>query len=136
MKIFDKTFIRFIIAGLINTAAGYSVMFVLYNILKCGYWFSSAANYAAGAFISFFLNKYFTFKIREYSVFMIVAFIVVIALSYMIAYKAARIIIFAVPGNQSECIRDNIALIFGMCIYTVLNYLGQKFIVFRLRQKR
>ena len=34
-------------------------------------------------------------------------------------------------ANQSENIKDNVALFLGMCLYTGLNYIGQRLVVFR-----
>lgn len=53
----DKKFsqpIKFIIVGIVNTAVGWAVMFVLYNAFHAGYWLSSAANYIVGSVCSFF----------------------------------------------------------------------------------
>ena len=70
-KLFDPTFFRFILVGLVNTAVGYGVMFGLYNLTPLntwgsrGQWIASAANYLVGSVVSFFLNKHFTFRSRE-----------------------------------------------------------------------
>ena len=45
MKIIDKTTIKFVLVGIINTAVGTAVMFVLYNLFCANYWFASAMNY-------------------------------------------------------------------------------------------
>ena len=46
LKIFyDKTFLKFIIVGVINTIVGAGVMFALYNIFHFSYWVSSIMNY-------------------------------------------------------------------------------------------
>ncbi len=59
LKIFyDKTFLKFIIVGVINTIVGAGVMFALYNIFHFSYWVSSIMNYVTGSIVSFFLNKY------------------------------------------------------------------------------
>ena len=48
MKIIDKTTIKFVLVGIINTAVGTAVMFVLYNLFCANYWFASAMNYVVG----------------------------------------------------------------------------------------
>lgn len=40
VKIIDKTTIKFVLVGLINTAVGTAVMFVLYNLFCANYWFA------------------------------------------------------------------------------------------------
>ena len=128
--IFDRIFLRFIIAGCANTAVGAGLMFILYNAAGLSYWFSSAANYIAGSILSFFLNKYWTFRVRNWSLFMVIAFVFNILISYFLAYKIAKELIYFLLINQSTVKKDNVALVAGMCIFTGLNYLGQRFIVF------
>jgi putative flippase GtrA len=118
--LFNKTFIKFCLVGLANTAFGAAVMFLLYNLAGCSYWFSSAANYVLGSILSFFLNKYFTFNAKHWSVKMVIFFILNIAICYFLAFKIAEIIFT----------QGNLALFFGMCLFTLMNYFGQKLIVF------
>jgi putative flippase GtrA len=106
-------------------------MFCLYNIFHFGYWSSSVANYIAGSVISFFLNKYFTFIVKEWSLFMVLSFIANIVLCYVIAYGAAKPLVNYLLSSKQQNIRENIALLTGMCLFTGVNYIGQKFIVFR-----
>ena len=51
--------------GVINTLVGTGLMFILYNVFSVNYWISSASNYIVGSIVSYFLNKYFTFKNKE-----------------------------------------------------------------------
>ncbi|MDR0472885.1 MAG: GtrA family protein [Treponema sp.] len=133
--IFDKVLLKFLLVGLINTLVGAGLMFILYNVAGLNYWASSAANYIAGGVLSFFLNKYWTFNVRKWSVLMVSAFIVNIAISYFLAYKIARTAIHSLLAEHPEKMRDNAALLAGMCLYTGLNYIGQRFIVFSKTNK-
>ena len=128
--IFDRKFFKFIIVGIINTIVGSAIMFSLYNIFHFSYWVSSACNYFFASILSFFLNKYFTFTVREWSLFMIIAFILNIAICYFIAYGLAKPLINYFLQSEPQNIRENIALFVGMCLFTGLNYLGQRFVVF------
>ena len=132
--LFDKKLFRFIAVGLVNTFVGYSIMFLLYNAANFSYWFSSACSYIIGGILSFFLNKCFTFKVRQWSVFMVVAFIVNIAFCYFFAYGAAKQLVNILLQNSQKIVRENIALFTGMCLFTGLNYLGQRLVVFRRRE--
>ena len=134
MLLFDKVFFRFIIVGIINTLTGSAIMFILYNIAGAGYWFSSAANYVVGSILSFFLNKYFTFSVRQWSVFMIFTFIVNIAICYGIAYGIAKPAMNYLFKNSPQKLRENIALFTGMCLFTGINYLGQRFVIFEFKK--
>ena len=61
---------------------------------------------------------------------MVVAFAVNIVISYVLAYKLARTVIYLVLSEQSVVLQDNIALAVGICLFTALNYIGQRFVVF------
>jgi putative flippase GtrA len=37
--------------------------------------------------------------------------------------------------NSPQRIRENVALFIGMCLFTGINYLGQRFIVFKQKKK-
>jgi putative flippase GtrA len=131
VRVIDITLVRFIIAGLINTAIGSGLMFILFNCFGVGYWLSSAANYVTGSIVSFFLNKYFTFNVRRWSAYMVAAFALNIALCFFLAYGAAKPAVNFLLKQAPQKLRENIALFAGMCFFIGLNYLGQRFVVFR-----
>lgn len=130
-KFFDRKLLRFLIVGIINTIVGSTIMFSLYNIANMSYWFSSACNYFFTSILSFFLNKYFTFSVRQWSVFMVIAFILTIAFSYLLAYGISKPLLNFLLKDAPLKIRENIALFTGMCIFTFINYLGQRLVVFK-----
>lgn len=86
LKYFDTSTIRFLIVGVINTIVGTGVMFVFYNIFHTGYWIASASNYVIGSIVSYFLNKYFTFKSKKRSMKEVIRFVVNIICCYFVAY--------------------------------------------------
>jgi putative flippase GtrA len=122
---------RFMLVGVINTITGSAIMFVLYNFSNQGYWISSAASYMAGSVLSFFLNKYFTFGVRHWSASMVIMFVLNIVFCYIAAYGAAKPALNWLLRNSPQKTRENLALFAGMCLFTGLNYLGQRFLVFR-----
>jgi len=127
----DYTFFKFIGVGIINTFVSSILMFVLYNTTEIGYWLSSALSYLLGTILSFFLNKYFTFTVQHWSVFMVISFILTIVISYLTAYGIAKPAMNYFLQNSPQNIRENAALFTGMCLFTGINYLGQRLIVFR-----
>lgn len=132
VKIFyDKTFLKFIIAGIINTLVGAGVMFALYNIFHCSYWVSSIMNYVVGSVVSFVLNKYWTFKSKTFSLKEVIYFIVNIAVCFFIAYSLAKPFTIYLLRGYSISVQENTAMFIGMIIFTGLNYLAQRFIVFK-----
>ena len=129
----DKTFFKFIIVGIINTIVGAGVMFALYNLFHCSYWFSSIMNYVVGSVVSYFLNKYYTFGSKQTSVKEIIYFILNIAVCFLIAYGLAKPVALYILSDYSKAVQENVAMFIGMVIFTGLNYLSQRFIVFKKR---
>ena len=140
-RIFDPTFFRFIVVGVINTLVGYGVMFGLYNLAglhtwgDTGYWISSAANYVVGSIVSFFLNKHFTFRNREKGSGVVIRFVVNISVCYLLAYGLAKPAVSWALGGMglSEQLQGNLTMLFGSGSFVLLNYFGQRFFAFRAR---
>lgn len=130
-KIIDSTIPKFLLVGIINTIFGCGLMFLLYNFFSYSYWFSSAANYVVGGTISFILNKYFTFNSKKWSWQQVWRFILTVAVCYVIAYSFAKPLVIYLLANYDRKVQENVAMVVGMCLYTVLNYLGQRFFAFK-----
>lgn len=130
-KSMDTTLLRFLLVGLVNTAVGCGTMFLLYNLAGCSYWISSAANYITGGIVSFFLNKHFTFRDHKRSWKQAVKFATSVIICYLAAYGLAKPIVCQFLSTQSVRVQENFAMLSGAGIYTMLNYLGQRYLVFR-----
>lgn len=130
-KIVDIKLVKFIIVGVVNTVIGMGIMFGLYNLAGCSYWVSSIANYVLTSILSFFLNKYFTFKHQGNLAASAVKSALNIIVCYVIAYGIAKPLAFQILSSASVAIRENIAMLIGMCLFTGLNYFGQRFFSFK-----
>ena len=130
-KLFDRTFLKFIAVGVVNTIFGYAIMFTFYNLLHLSYWVSSACNYIFGSILSYFLNKHFTFQDRSRSWKTVLRFAVNIACCYLIAYGAARPAVRWLLRSCSQKLIDNAAMLAGSVVFVALNYLSQRFLTFR-----
>ena len=138
-QIFDPTFFRFVLVGMINTLVGYGVMFGLYNLAglhtwgDAGYWISSAANYLMGSVVSFFLNKHFTFRNQEKGAGVVLRFIVNISVCWLLAYGLAQPLMgWLLAGMGRRPPRGgHLTMLFGSRLFVVLNYFGQRFFAFR-----
>lgn len=127
----DASIIRFILVGIVNTLFGATIMFVFYNVFHLSYWFSSASNYFFGSILSYFLNKGFTFKYGKTDIKSIVRFTINILLCYLIAYGIAKPAVRYVLQGYEVSIQENIAMLIGLVLFSVLNYLGQRFFAFK-----
>ena len=130
-KLFDQTFLRFVLVGGVNTLLCSGLQFVLFNVFYWSYWPATAANYIVGSVISFFLNKYFTFRFKESSWKLAGLFVAEIICCYLIAYGVAKPLAGAIFSGYSMKTQENLAMLAGMGMFSVLNYLGQRFLVFR-----
>jgi len=127
LKIFDKTFLKFIVVGIINTLFGTAII----NILQMDYWVSSAMNYLCGGILSYFLNKKYTFEVKETSSKAIIRFAINLTVCYLLAYGVAKPIALYLFQGAGEKLQGNIALVIGMGLYVLLNYVGQRFWAFK-----
>jgi len=127
----NKEFLRFLIVGVINTIVGTSIMFIAYNVFVLSYWVSTILNYTLASILSYFLNKYFTFKKTSGSLLSIIIFSLNIVICYAVSYIPTKFVIDAVLHEQPAIFVDNLSMVVGMILFTLLNFLGQKFIVFK-----
>jgi len=132
-KLFDKTFLTFLVVGVVNTAFGTIIMFVLYNFFGCSYWVSSFCDYFFGSILSYFLNKHFTFHYQGTDWGSIVKFALNIVVCYVIAYSLALPLTrLALESLQlSKTLVENVAMLVGTGLFMVINYAGQKFFAFK-----
>lgn len=134
-SLFDGSMIRFIIVGVINTVIGTAIMFGMYNWLGIDYWISTSSNYILVSILSYYLNKYFTFKNKEKSFSQVLKFALNIAVCYFIAYGAAKPLTIALLKGYDEKLQTNIAMFVGMVFFTGSNYLGQRFFAFKEKKR-
>ena len=127
----DKTFMKFVIVGVINTIVGTAIMFVFYNVFHLSYWISSASNYFFGSICSYILNKHFTFQYHEQGWASLFRFTINIIICYLLAYGLAKPLIHWILSGSTKIIQENVSMLLGMCLFIVFNYLGQRFFAFK-----
>ena len=132
-KFFDASIPKFLLVGVGNTLLSTVLMFALEGL---GYWPSTAIAYVAGAVMSFFLNRSFTFHSDERFWPSAVKFAVNVAVCYLIANSLAQPIAAWVLGGAGipPIWQERLAKLGGMALYTVLNYFGQRSFAFRRRR--
>ena len=126
----DKTFMKFVIVGVVNTVVGTTIMFVFYNVFHLSYWISSASNYFFGSIVSYFLNKHFTFQYHKKDWSSLLRFTLNILVCYLLAYGIAKPVMQWILSDFSVSIQENVSMLFGMCLFVIFNYLGQRFYAF------
>lgn len=129
----NNSFLRFLIVGVVNTIIGLTSMYSFFKIFGLDYWVSTLLGNAIGAVVSYSLNKIFTFKNTSSIKRNLWKFILVIVLCYFISYYLGYQMSYLLNflGNSPfDGYIEDLAIFFGACIYTLTNYLGQKFFVF------
>lgn len=130
-KLIDKSIPKFLLVGVLNTLVGAGIMFALFNLAGWPYWAATASNYLVGGVLSYLLNKYFTFQNKERSWAQVGKFALTVAACCVIAYGIARPLTAWVLSSQDVKVRENVSMLVGMCLYTGLNYFGQRFFAFQ-----
>lgn len=131
LALFDEKLWKFLLVGVLNTLVGNGLMFLLYNLGGLSYWPATAISYVLASVMSYFLNRYFTFKYTQGGWQVVLRFALNIAVSYGLAYGIAKPLIRLILSGAAEKVRDNVAMLAGMCLFVGFNYLGQRFFAFR-----
>ena len=129
--LFDEKLWKFLLVGVLNTLVGNGLMFLLYNLAGFSYWPATGLSYALASVMSYFLNRYFTFKYQGSGWETALRFALNIAVCYGLAYGIAKPLIRLILSGAAEKVRDNVAMLAGMCLFVGFNYLGQRFFAFR-----
>ena len=99
-QFFDIKFWKFILVGILNTVVGMGLQFLFFNLCGWNEWVSSLIGYILGSILSYFLNKYFTFKNKDKGWKPIVKFALNIAICYGLAYGIASLISMLCTANS------------------------------------
>jgi hypothetical protein len=126
----NNELLNFIIIGILNTLIGAMIMFIAYNIFRLGYWLSTSLNYIIAGTFSFYANKTYTFKSEGQVLKRIVLFILTVLICYLVSFNISKGITNCI-NIQNIKLKENISMIIGMIVYTILNFVLQKTVVFR-----
>ncbi len=132
-RLTEHTFFKFLLVGVGNTVLSAAIMFLLYNLCGVSTTVSSAVAFAAGATLSFFLNRFVTFHSQEKFLRSAIKFSLNVAVLWAVSYLWLQkwLSAFLVERGFLLLWADNLSMLVSMGFYTVLNYLGQRFFAFR-----
>ena len=151
-KIFDKTFWLYVVLGLLNYGVCNLIMLILYNSFRVERTPSLIIEFVLQTGISFVLNRYVTFRGLKISKYWPLKFVISIGLSYLFA-KVLLLDVFEYLINvqpfcaisdwvqnlvarsaESPVFRENLVILACTMTYCVVNYIGQRYYVFRPRK--
>jgi putative flippase GtrA len=121
-------FIKFSTIGFITTISSYLLFFILFEIVHINYLVASITSYILGIVISYFGNKYWTFRIIK-SVWHL-EFIKYTVLN-IIGLLINTLIMLLLVENFD--LNPLIAQIYAMSVVLFYNFFGSKFWVFRIQ---
>ena len=151
-RILDKTFGLYVGLGLLNYGICNAVMLVLHLSFNVGTDASLLIEFAMQTIISFLLNRHVTFRGLVISRYWPVKFVASVALSYLLAkvllYKVFEYLItlpffaaiadwvqsLVAAGKDPLVFRHTLVMLACTFIYCAVNYIGQRYYVFRAEQ--
>lgn len=132
LKPTTNSLVRFLLVGVVNTFIGLALMFFLLNVAGLSYWVSTFTGNAIGACVSFLLNRTFTFRSNVSFKKGLPRFFVIIFSCYFSAYFCSEKLVKLLSQFYllSPFMEKNASILIGSTLYTIANYLGQKYFVF------
>ena len=125
MKIIDFFEIyKFIIIGIIAVSIDAFVYYLLGNFEFFSYEISKRISFICGAAFAFFFNRSYVFQIKHKNISQILGFSILYFTSFLCNAFSHDIVL-----NELDI--PSVAFIFATAISTTINYLGQKFIIFK-----
>jgi putative flippase GtrA len=124
----DARLARFLIVGMANTIAGLLVIFVCKGLMGMGDIMSNLLGYGIGIALGFLLNKRWTFEYVGGTCRAFWRYLVVVTLAY--GANLATVLF----GIVTLHLNSYLAQAAGILPYTVVSYLGSRFIVFNTHQ--
>lgn len=140
---FDIKFWKFILVGIINTVVGEGAVLLCLHLIgwKNFAWGAGAAaviGTIVGSIVSYFMNKYFTFKNKEKGVKPMLRFTlnivvcllirVIVATAVSEGCKALSLTMFSMSVNDFAA---NLGWAVGACVFVACNYVGQRYFAFK-----
>lgn len=149
-KIFDKAFILYCIIGILNFIVCTTIMFLLYNLGICSEKVAPLVNYGLGGLIWYFSCLKLIFPGQKQTVGLVVRFILEIIVCYVLCYywlappiynmlseiegfRTAFTFLMHLPEEQFAA---NCNMAIGAMLYAVVNYFGQRYVVFHTIHRR
>ncbi|MDP8985633.1 MAG: GtrA family protein [Pseudomonadota bacterium] len=125
----DRSFIRYLCVGLINTCVGLSTIYA--GIYVAGFEDvpANAIGYGVGMGCSFLLNRYWTFDNQDGAHRQLPKFLLIMGCAYLVNLATVMTLIKFLGVPRS------IAHAAGVVPYTLAGYLGNRFFAFRRRPR-
>ena len=129
-KILDRTMLAYAAVTFVCWLIGTGLMFLLYNKAGFGYWSSSICNYLVSGTLNYVLQSRYTFHSEEKQSWILAKYVLHMVLCYLAAYSLVPYESGLLAQDFGIQIAGNVSLAAGSVLFTVLNYFGQRYVVF------
>lgn len=151
-KVFDKTFWLYVVLGILNYGVCNLIMLILHNVFHVEKTPSLIIEFTLQTGISFLLNRYVTFRGLRISRYWPLKFVVSVGMSYLLAkvllLKVFESLINVQPlcaisdwiqnlvakSAETPVFRENLVMLACTMTYCIINYIGQRYYVFRAQK--
>lgn len=123
-------FIKFLVAGVLNTLLGYCIFWILWKWAGFSPEGANAIGYITALFLAFILNRFFVFSGSVITATAVARFIA----SFGIAFASNQGVLFVL--FRIFFVTPEIAQLFAMVAYTIIFYLLNKWFVFSISYKK
>jgi putative flippase GtrA len=123
MNILKQQLRRFLFAGVCAVVTDFILYYILINFLS--YNIAKGVSFIVGSIVAYMINKYYTFENKEKSYKQIIKFIILYTLTLLANISANKLVLHI----NIELIL--LAFLVATAISTILNFLGQKYWVFK-----
>lgn len=145
LSLFDIKMWKFLLVGVLNTIVGEGLKALLLAVTPLGPLPCSAISTVIASVMSYFLNRYFTFKYQGDTLRSVLRFSLNIVVCYVLSHAISLLLIYPLLtgapdgwfaglrlfSDAKKTAADYIATYSGSCLFVGFNYLGQRFFAFR-----
>lgn len=121
-KVRNKELYRFLIVGFTAVAVDYATYNILLNIINTA--MAKGISFICGSVVGFILNKFYTFEKKAFLISEIIKYAVLYSCTALINAGINSLVLY-IFGHKL------LAFLCATGVSTVLNFIGQKFIVFK-----
>ena len=115
---------KFIIIGIIVVCIDAFVYYLLGNFEFFSYPTSKKISFICGAAFAFFFNRSYVFQIKHKNIKQILGFCILYFISFFCNAFSHDFVLYKIEIPA-------VSFIFATAVSTIINYLGQKFVIFR-----
>lgn len=126
---FKHQVVFYLICGAFSTSCDFLIYYNLYHY-EVQMDIAKGTSFLVATLISYFLNKYFTFKTKQRSIREFVNFVVVHIMSMLVDVGANRLFVFAIGLFIVSHQKIFLAFILATSLSVVVNFAGQRYWVF------